>query len=364
MAIVSLPAGVGEVQQYSGQQGKMPHRTPAISDAPVTGSGLAAEALPNAIVPTTTALDMAVALALGRQDGLAAVFAEAEQLAGRSDVPAAVKTLLADLAALRLGDSGEPTAADVVRALRLSGLFHESARQGTPDLKGLLIALRSELATWAGTRADTIVAAAGVPTARLQRPPPLGHGGPLRGQAVDDEADLSTLDDVALARRLAGSADRALWRLFLHQAEHLASEEAGRSAGEAVAPAGHLVTELPVAGPTGTSIVGLRVETDDRRTADGEFIGRVHRVELAFDIAPLGPVTVRVGLMPGHRVAVGLWCDGDDATVRLDGEREAMSLGLTAAGLTVAGIDLHHGRPAEPDEHRTAGKSHRLDVSV
>ena len=75
MAIVSLPAGVGEVQQYSGQQGKMPHRTPAISDAPVTGSGLAAEALPNAIVPTTTALDMAVALALGRQDGLAAVFA-------------------------------------------------------------------------------------------------------------------------------------------------------------------------------------------------------------------------------------------------------------------------------------------------
>lgn len=363
MAIVSLPPGIGEVQQYSGQQGRMPSRTPLASVAPPTGPLAAGEVAPPAasIIPTTTALDMAVALALGRQDGLSPVFAAAEALAARPDLPVGVRTVVEALRAMTLGSGGEPTGDDVAAAVRLSGAFHESLPTGAVDLKTILVALRAQLGAWIGVRPDL---AADPATAGRPRPAPLGRGTPLRGQATVVDEDFAGLDTGMLARRLADGADRALWRLFLNQASRLQEDEQAAASGRPAETPAPTVVELPVTGPAGTAITGLRVEADDRRDGDGQLIGRVYRVELAFDLAPFGTVTARVGLMPGHRVAVGLWCDSAEASAALDEEREAIGTGLEAAGLAVAGIDLHVGRPPGGDERKAAGPAHRLDVSL
>jgi hypothetical protein len=151
-----------------------------------------------------------------------------------------------------------------------------------------------------------------------------------------------------------------LSRVFLHQAATAESRDA-----KASQPTQSLMFEIPIAGPNGTSIAQLRIERDDRApTEAGGTPRRVFQVDIAFDIAPLGPVAVRVGLMDGRRVAVGVWCESDDGLVRMEAERENIVLGLEQEGMVVAGLDLHRGHPSEGREETASAASHRLDLQL
>ena len=75
-------------------------------------------------------------------------------------------------------------------------------------------------------------------------------------------------------------------------------------------------------------------------------------------------VAVRVGLMDGRRVAVGVWCESDDGLIRMEAERENIVLGLEQEGMVVAGLDLHRGHPPEGREETTTAANHRLDLQL
>ncbi len=126
--------------------------------------------------------------------------------------------------------------------------------------------------------------------------------------------------------------------------------------------------ELPLAGPAGVSIAGIRIERDppdpSRREPGARPPEPVYRVEMAFAIEPLGPLVARVGLLPGRRVVVGLWCADPGAAARIAAERPLLEAELAADGMEVGGIDLHVG--AGPERRPPSGHSppHRLDVQL
>lgn len=235
------------------------------------------------------------------------------------------------------------------------------------DLKGALDGLRRELVAWLGRNADVMASLDGsgddAATSRVDRPVPPRKGGPVRGQPAvsffnGDEAEPASTE--TLAGRALGEAERSLSRVFLHQAATAESRDM-----KSAQPAQALMLEIPIAGPNGTSIAQLRIERDDRApTEPGAPPRRVFQVDIAFDIAPLGPVAVRVGLMDGRRVAIGVWCESDDGLVRMEAERENIVLGLEQEGMVVAGVDLHRGHPPEGRDEMAAVPSHRLDLQL
>lgn len=265
--------------------------------------------------------------------------------------------------------SPKPEAAS---ARSVAGSPAQSAQQATAqlplglDLKGAIDLLRRELIVWLGRSADVMASADGADdaaTARVDRPAPPRRNGPVRGQpAVDRGADaLDALSTESLAGRALGEAERSLSRVFLHQA---ATAETRDARAPQVAQA--MMMEIPIAGPNGTSIAQLRIERDEHPPSEpGAPPRRVFQVDVAFDIAPLGPVVVRVGLMDGRRVAIGVWCETDDGLVRMEAERSNIVIGLESEGMTVAGVDLHKGHPPEGgEETTTVARNHRLDLQL
>ncbi|WP_237154525.1 flagellar hook-length control protein FliK [Oryzibacter oryziterrae] len=223
-----------------------------------------------------------------------------------------------------------------------------------------LTELRREVVAWASGNADRLIAGAATPTAL--RPLPPRKGAPLRGQGALPP-DASPPDLRQLVSRLVEESDRSLSRLFLHQALLADSQTSDKPAS--APPQQSFLFELPIAGPTGTSIAQFRFERDGRRSdADDDQAGPAYRAEIAFDIAPLGPMTVRVGLLPGKRIAIGLWCENVEELHRLEAERDGLIATLEAEGFTVSGIDLHRGRPTERTDPAAPPHRHRLDVQL
>lgn len=235
------------------------------------------------------------------------------------------------------------------------------------DLKGALEVLRRELIAWLGRNADVMASLDGAgddaAAPRVDWPPPPRKGGPVRGQPavpLVGEDGSEAVPTETLAGRALGEAERSLSRVFLHQAATAETRDA-----KAAQPTPALMLEIPIAGPNGTSVAQLRIERDDHAPSEpGAPPRRVFQVDIAFDIAPLGPVAVRVGLMDGRRVAVGVWCESDDGLVRMEAERENIVLGLEQEGMVVAGVDLHRGHPPEGHDETAAAASHRLDLQL
>ncbi|PKR87648.1 hypothetical protein CXZ10_18135 [Pleomorphomonas diazotrophica] len=234
------------------------------------------------------------------------------------------------------------------------------------DLKGALEVLRRELTVWLGRNANVMASLDGGgddAVTRVDRPLPPRKGGPVRGQPAvplpdGDDGEMASTE--ALAGRALGEAERSLSRVFLHQAATAESRDA-----KVAQPTPALIFEIPIAGPNGTSVAQLRIERDDHAPSEpGAPPRRVFQVDIAFDVAPLGPVAVRVGLMEGRRVAVGVWCESDDGLVRMEAERENIVLGLEQEGMVVAGVDLHRGHPPETRDETTVAANHRLDLQL
>ncbi|WP_370675277.1 hypothetical protein [Pleomorphomonas sp. PLEO] len=235
------------------------------------------------------------------------------------------------------------------------------------DLKGALEMLRRELTVWLGRNADVMASLEGTgddaAPSRADRPAPPRKSGPVRGQPAvpllnDEESEAVSTE--TMAGRALGETERSLSRVFLHQAASAESREA-----KVAQPTPVLMLEIPIVGPNGTSIAQLRIERDDHAPNEpGAPPRRVFQVDIAFDIAPLGSVAVRVGLMDGRRVAVGVWCESDDGLVRMEAERENIVLGLEQEGMVVAGVDLHRGHPSEGHDEMAIAPSHRLDLQL
>ncbi len=360
MAIGTLPPVIGEVPVSTGQPGRQSLRPERdLSTRPGADASARATAA-SATLPQTGALEEAVAAALGRQDGLAPVFAAGAALAGTTVPSPLIARALEALAALVL--AGAPDAAALRRAVEASGLFHESRlAAGVPagDLKAVLLMLQGLLAG---------ASAAGGPVAEADPGRKFAPAPPRRGARPVGQGAVPVPDGPPehLPGHLAEAVDRALSRILLHQAASLPDPETA-PAVDTDAPPG-LVFELPIAGPSGVSIAGIRIERDppgrEHRPGEPGASDPVFRVELAFAVAPLGPLVARVGLLPGRRVVVGLWCADAGAADRIGAERPALEAALAAGGLEVGGVDLHVGSPPERRPVPGHAPPHRLDVQL
>ena len=257
-----------------------------------------------------------------------------------------------------LPDGGQlSTAKGLAQALENSGVFLEAKLLGgqanalPQDLKANLLRLVAQLLPNLPTGASLQAASAG--GALAQALPAfvrnaLGNLGqtnlrqqamsfPLPSrllQAMGEDADLEALLKLAAA---------AISRLQTHQLSSLAQSE--------TTPEGNLLTtwqlELPMRNQH--EIVPLQVKLQhEEQTSNGkkEQKESVWRVELAFDLEPLGPLQVQAQLMHGS-FSSQLWAERASTAELVDHELGHLRERLQAAGLDVGDLACRQGMPPQ-----------------
>jgi hypothetical protein len=242
-------------------------------------------------------------------------------------------------------------------ALENSGMLLESkllAGQGQgqalpADLKANLLRLISQLLP--GLSTGTPLAAANASSALAQALPALtrdllGSLGkassrqqalnfPLPSrllQNMDGEADLETLLKLAAA---------AISRLQTHQLSSLAQSQVG--------PDGNLLTtwqlELPMRNQQELVPLQVKIQRDESNPQDkSEKKEILWKVELAFDLDPLGPLQVQAQLAHG-RLSSQLWAERSSTVSLIDAELDNLRQRLSAAGVQVGELACNQGTP-------------------
>lgn len=153
-------------------------------------------------------------------------------------------------------------------------------------------------------------------------------------QSLDGEADLETILKLAAA---------AISRLQTHQLSSLAQSHTG--------PDGTQLTtwqlELPVRDQRDIVPLQIKLQREQDGSRDqSEKPETLWRVELAFDVAPLGPLQVQAQLMQGA-LSSQIWAERDGTAQLIRAELDHLRQRLTAAGLTVAELACRQGTPPQ-----------------
>lgn len=269
--------------------------------------------------------------ALGRQSGLAPLFADLSVLTRSPAVSTPVAQAAARVLALRLdvepaGGGSVPEPAALREAVRSSGLFFEArAAQGDVsdnDLKQALLSLRSELkAALPPSEAPASREAEPRPGAAATTPAAAAPARPapilLSGQPQPQGPALASIDMASdSAASMLGKAlertEGALERMSLNQ---YASLPNAAEASSAQAPLNRWFTELPIALDGRTAVLPLEIEEDGAGpSADGP-TAKLWRVRFALEAEPIGAVHATV-TMQGRVIGVSVWAERE-ATSRL-----------------------------------------------
>lgn len=278
-----------------------------------------------------------------RQASLEGLFAALQGLNGRNDLPdslrQAVERLFAGLPeAQKMGDSKL-----LGQALQQSGLFLEARlMQGATDhlgqdLKANLLRLFAQLSPLPPTGAQALPAfvrnALGNLGQSANKTQALNFPLPSKVlQLFDEDMELESLLRLAAA---------AISRLQTHQLSSLAQTS--------TLPDGtQLATwQMEVPMRHQHSVVPLQVKFQEEQRKTGEEAREsLWRVELAFDLEPLGPLHAQATLLRGS-LSSQLWAERD-ATARLvEHELGHLRQRLRDAGLTVGEITCQRGRPPQ-----------------
>ncbi|WP_375739164.1 flagellar hook-length control protein FliK [Pseudomonas boanensis] len=292
----------------------------------------------------------------GRQGSLEGLF-RALQGMGRDNLPEALRGTMDKLLgalpdARQLGD-----AKGLAQALENSGLLLESKLLTgqtvalSQDFKGNLLRLIAQLlptlptpTTLPGTGTSNAMAQA-LPTFIRSALGALGQANarqqalsfPLPSrltQARDGEEDLEALLKLAAA---------AVSRLQTHQLSSLTQSQ--------VTPEGNLLTtwQLEIPMRNQQEIVPLQIKLQqerDGKAKPGEQKESLWRIELAFDLEPLGPLQVQAQLAHGS-VSSQLWAERASTASLIDLELPQLHERLVAAGLTVGELTCCQGKPTQ-----------------
>ncbi|MFZ6046366.1 flagellar hook-length control protein FliK [Pseudomonas sp. CR3202] len=168
-------------------------------------------------------------------------------------------------------------------------------------------------------------------------------------QAAAEEGDLEALLKLAAA---------AVSRLQTHQLASLAQTQ--------VTPEGNLLTtwQLEVPMRNQQDIVPLQIklqQEQDGRQEKHERKESLWRVELAFDLAPLGPLQVQAQLTQGS-LSGQLWTERADTAGLIERELPYLRDRLQAAGLNVGELACRQGRP--PQGQRTTLEQRWVDETA
>lgn len=289
-----------------------------------------------------------------RQGSLEGLFKGLQTLAGKSDAPAELRTGIDRLLSL-LPDARQLSSPEgLAKAMEQSGLFLEAKLLGgqaqnlPQDLKANLLRLVAQLLPNLPGAAPLPNASAG--NALAQALPAfvrnalgaLGQTG-LRQQAMsfplpsrllqsmDQDADLETLLKLAAA---------AVSRLQTHQLSSLAQTQ--------VTTDGNLLTtwqlELPMRNQQDVVPLQVKLQREEHNGGKSEQKDNLWRIELAFDLDPLGPLQVQAQLLRGS-LSSQLWAERAATAQLIDQELDNLRQRLLGAGLEVGELSCRQGLP-------------------
>ncbi len=296
-----------------------------------------------------------------RQASLQGLLAAMQRIAADdgqpADVRASVDKLLASLPDIRqLGDARQ-----LAQALGNSGafleakLFNGASAQVVPDIKAQVVRLIAQLlpnvpggVLFTQNNAAVAQALPGILRSALgalgqvaPRTPPGGFPLPTRLlQSADGEEDLQHLLRLAAA---------AISRMQSHQLASL--EQTGKT------PDGNLQTtwqtEIPLR--TGPEFMPMQVKVQREETpqqqADPERQRRdplemLWRIDLAFDLHPLGPLQVQAQISQGS-LSSQLWAERPETAALIERELGDLRARLVARGVNVGELHCHQGVPPQ-----------------
>jgi hypothetical protein len=290
-----------------------------------------------------------------RQGSLSGLFSALQGLQGNAEMSEGLRTSI-DKLFTALPDAAQlSNPKGLAMALENSGILLESKLLGgqgqalPTDLKANLLRLITQILPNLST--TTPLAAASASSALAQAMPALARdllgslgkassrqqalNFPLPSrllQAMEGEADLETLLKLAAA---------AVSRLQTHQLSSLAQSQVG--------PDGNLLTtwqlELPMRNQQELVPLQVKIQRDENSQsgkADKKEV--LWKVELAFDLDPLGPLQVQAQLAQG-RLSSQLWAERSSTVSLIDGELDNLRQRLNAAGLQVGELACSQGTP-------------------
>ncbi len=281
----------------------------------------------------------------GRQGSLDSLVNSLLNLPKTADLPAelrsAIATLLDDLPDIAQLSNPKTLA----QALQNSGLFLEARLllgqnpAMVPDLKGNLLRLIAQLTP---QLPDTAVSNPGASAAVLAQVMP----GFIRSAlSLAGEGDLENLLRLAAA---------AVSRLQSHQLSSL--EQTGRTPDGALQTTWQL--EIPMRNLQDIVPLQVRIQREDseerasgEKTEQREQKAQLWRVELAFDLAPLGPLHVQAQLLSGS-LSGHLWAEREQTASLIESQLDALRERLLEAGLSISELDCHQGTPPQGKQTR------------
>lgn len=314
--------------------------------------------------------------ALGRQDGLAPLFANLGSLARGSvalTLPKPLMALVDQILAQRLATAEtRPVTAEALKAaITRSGVFLEAKQAAgeapTPqtDLKAALQSLRdllkpavdaapaarlplpgapeNETAPQSGRPAprSTPEQDAASATAAKSRPTPPRDGLLTPQQAVEPSLTSATRPAV-IAQTLFGQAEAALDRIALAQYASLPQDAAHLDQQ----PPARWLTEIPLALPNGTAVLPLEIERDPPQSGSATPDAPLWRVRFALDVEPLGALQGVVTLQ-GRAIGVSFWAEREDTSRLLRQATPDLETSLLRSRFDSAEFEVFTGHPQQ-----------------
>ena len=308
-----------------------------------------------------------------RQGSLEGLLKNLQSLTGNNlpaGLQASVDKLLGGLPDIR--QMGDPQA--VAKALEDSGVFFEGKllsgqSQALPqDLKANLLRLVAQLLPNLPGTASAALSGAQAEVNLAQALPLLLRsmlGSTSQGSAKQQALNfplaprlLANLDADADLETLLRLAAAAVSRLQTHQLSSLAQTQVG--------PEGNLLTtwqlEIPMRNQQELIPLQVKLQRDESPKKSPKQNGEtLWRVELAFDLAPLGPLQVQAQLLRGS-FSSQLWAERPTTAELIARELGHLRERLSAVGLEVGELACHQGLP--PQGQRTHMEQRWVDETA
>lgn len=301
------------------------------------------------------ALTQQLASQSNRQGSLEGLFSALQGLRGNAEMSEGLRTSIDKLFGTLPDAAQLSTPKGLAAALENSGILLESKLLGgqgqalPTDLKANLLRLITQLLPNLST--GTPLAAANASSAMAQAMPALARDllGSL-GKASTRQQALNFPLPSRLLQSMEGEADlEALLKLAAAAISRLQTHQLSSLAQSQVGPEGNLLTtwqlELPMRNQQELVPLQVKIQRDESNPQDKpEKKETLWKVELAFDIDPLGPLQIQAQLAHG-RLTSQLWAERGSTVSLIDGELDNLRQRLNAAGVQVGELACSQGIP-------------------
>jgi len=157
-------------------------------------------------------------------------------------------------------------------------------------------------------------------------------------QAAAQASLANILNTESALDELLGQVEGALARIHVQQLQTAATDQQNRPVW---------VMELPVRTEQGIDLFDIRIQRDTEDHAEGD-PKAPWTVTLAFDLEKLGAIRAQVTLYGEDRISTVFWAEQQETSTYFNQHMDRLESRLKQAGLEVARLDCHCGKPDSP----------------